>query len=202
MPDLLALERALWEQGLFAVAGVDEAGRGALFGPVVAAAVILDRSKDLSIYRDSKTVPEARREDLFDRLQVDGHAWAVGVVGAVEIDRTNILRATLAAMAEAVEGLTVPPKWVLVDGLQWPELSCRGQTVVHGDARSASIAAASIVAKVYRDRMVRRLAENFPGYGLLRNKGYGTREHIEALRMLGPTPEHRRTFRRVTIGGD
>ncbi len=202
MLDLLALERALWKRGLFTVAGVDEAGRGALFGPVVAASVILNRSKDLSIYRDSKTIPETRRESLFDRLQADGHTWAVGVVGAGEIDRTNILRATLVAMASAVKGLAVTPTWVLVDGLQWPELSCKGQAVVHGDARSASIAAASIVAKVYRDRMVRRLAENFPGYGLLRNKGYGTREHIEALRVLGPTSEHRRTFRRVTIGGD
>lgn len=202
MPDLLALERALWRRGLFSVAGVDEAGRGALFGPVVAAAVILDRTKDLSIYRDSKTVPEARRERLFDRLRDEGHAWSVGVVGPQDIDRTNILRATLEAMATAVGGLAVSPQWALVDGLQWPGLSCRGQTVVHGDARSASIAAASIVAKVYRDRLIRRLAESYPEYGLLRNKGYGTREHIEALRVYGPTPEHRRTFRRVVQGGD
>ncbi len=201
MPDLLALERALRERGLSYVAGVDEAGRGALFGPVVAGAVILDPSRELGLYRDSKTIPEARRERVFDRLTEDGHAWAVGVVHAAEIDRTDILRATLKAMAMAVRGLTAEPDWVLVDGLQWPELSCKGQTVVHGDARSASIAAASIVAKVYRDRMVRRLAESFPGYGLLRNKGYGTREHLEALRTLGPTREHRMTFRRVAGGG-
>ncbi len=201
MPDLLALERALRERGLSSVAGVDEAGRGALFGPVVAGAVILDPTRDLTLYRDSKTVTEARRERLFDRLAEDGHLWAVGVVDAAEIDRTNILRATLKAMTMAVRGLSVTPDWVLVDGLQWPELSCKGQTVVHGDARSASIAAASIVAKVYRDRMVRQLAENFPGYGLLKNKGYGTREHIEALRSLGPTPQHRKTFRRVAGGG-
>ncbi len=201
MPDLLALERALRERGLSSVAGVDEAGRGALFGPVVAGAVVLDQNRDLTLYRDSKTVPEPRRERLFDRLAADGHAWSVGVVHAAEIDRTDILRATLKAMVMAVQSLPVSPDWVLVDGVQWPGLSCKGQTVVHGDARSASIAAASIVAKVYRDRMVRRLAENFPGYGLLRNKGYGTREHLEALRTLGPSPQHRMTFRRVAGGG-
>ena len=180
------------------IAGVDEAGRGALFGPVVAAAVILDPSLGCwDGVRDSKTIPEAERESLFERIAERARAWAVGLAGPDEIDRTDILRATLAAMARAVEGLGVPPSAVLVDGDRAPRVQYPVVAVVHGDRVSLPISAASIVAKVWRDRMVRGLAERYPGYGLDRNKGYGTREHLRALARLGPTPEHRRTFRGV-----
>lgn len=197
MPDLLSLERRLWDKGLRRIAGVDEAGRGALFGPVVAAAVVLDPGRDLSVYRDSKTLSEPRRKDLFERLRADGHAWAVGVVEASEIDGTDILRAALKAMALALDGLATPPEAVLVDGPYHPAINYPVEAVVHGDALSASIAAASIAAKVHRDRLVRALDGEYPGYGLARHKGYGTWEHLEALRRLGPTPLHRRTFRGV-----
>lgn len=180
---------------------MDEVGRGCLFGPVVAAAVILDRSAELSCYRDSKTLAEPRRESLFEKICRDGHRWAVAEVSAREIDATNILAATLKAMRLAVAGLAEPPDYVLVDGSHSPDLLYPHEAVVHGDARSASIAAASIVAKVHRDRLVRELEARFPGYGLARNKGYGTAEHMEALRVMGPTPLHRLSFRGVAPGG-
>ena len=180
------------------VAGVDEAGRGALFGPVVAAAVVLDPALGCwEGVRDSKTVPEAEREALFGRITDRADGWAVGLVGPQEIDGTDILRATLEAMKRAVEGLPGAPSKVLVDGDRPPRLVCPVETVVHGDRLSLPISAASIVAKVWRDRLVRELAGRYPGYGLERNKGYGTREHLDALRRLGPSPEHRRSFRGV-----
>ncbi len=197
MTDQLAFERALWAKGIKLVAGVDEAGRGALYGPVVAGAVILNGEKDVDTYRDSKTLSEVRREALFRKIEEDGHLFSVGVVSAEEIDRTNILKATLKAMALAVANLAVAPEWLLVDGLDFPDISCPGEAVVKGDLRSRSIAAASIVAKVSRDRMVRDLDRRYPGYGLARNKGYGTAEHLGALRRLGSTPFHRRTFKGV-----
>jgi ribonuclease HII len=180
-----------------AVAGVDEAGRGALFGPVVAAAVVLSRQAGSSPYRDSKTLSESRRELLFERLQEEGHRWAVGAVSAREIDETDILKASLKAMALAVSSLADPPDWVLVDGPHRPLLPCGCEAVVGGDARSASIACASIVAKVIRDRLMRAYEEEFPGYGLSQHKGYGTSQHLLALRNLGPTPLHRWTFNGV-----
>lgn len=197
MPDLLVLERGLWARGLERVAGVDEAGRGALFGPVVAAAVILDPLRDLSGYRDSKTLSESARERLFERLRSEGHSFSVAEVSAAEIDGTDILRSTLKAMAMAVRGLPSPPGFVLVDGPILPELPSNIEAVVHGDAISASIAAASIAAKVHRDRLMRALDREYPGYGLAQHKGYGTSGHLEAIRRLGPTPLHRRSFRGV-----
>jgi ribonuclease HII len=179
------------------VAGVDEAGRGALFGPVVAAAVILDRARDLTPYRDSKALSASRRERAFARLVRDGHSWAVAEVSAEEIDAENILRSSLKAMALALSRLPRPPAHVLVDGPCTPEVTYPVEAVVHGDAVSASIAAASIVAKVHRDRLVMALDSEYPGYGLARHKGYGTTAHLEAIRRLGPTPLHRRTFRGV-----
>jgi ribonuclease HII len=180
------------------VAGVDEAGRGALFGPVVAAAVVLDPT--LACWqgvRDSKIIREGEREVLFERITRRAEGWAVGIAEPEEIDRTDILRATLEAMARAVKALEVYPARVLVDGDRPPRLECPVEAVVHGDRVSLPISAASIVAKVWRDRLVRELAVRFPGYGLDRNKGYGTREHLAALRDLGPTQLHRRTFRGV-----
>lgn len=184
------------------VAGVDEAGRGALFGPVVAAAVILPGGcADLGRVRDSKTVPEREREDLFGRITGLATAWSVGVVGPEEIDATDILRATLEAMARAVGGLGVAPARVLVDGDRVPRVEYPVEAVVRGDREVLPIAAASIVAKVWRDRLVREMAGRFPGYGLERNKGYGTRQHLQALGRLGPTPGHRRSFRGAGGGG-
>jgi ribonuclease HII len=176
---------------------VDEAGRGALFGPVVAAAVILDPARDLTPYRDSKALSALQRERAFARLDSDGHSWAVAEVSASEIDGSDILRAALKAMALAVGLLSAPPSHVLVDGPWTPELTYPVEAVVHGDAVSASIAAASIVAKVHRDRLVVALDREYPGYGLARHKGYGTPAHLEALRKLGPSPLHRRSFRGV-----
>ena len=177
---------------------MDEAGRGALFGPVVAAAVVLDPALGCwQGVRDSKIVREGEREELFERIIRRAEGWAVGFAGPDEIDRTDILRATLEAMARAVKALPRYPARVLVDGDRPPRLECPVEAVVHGDRVSLPISAASIVAKVWRDRLVRELAAGFPGYGLDRNKGYGTREHLAALRSLGPTEQHRRTFRGV-----
>jgi ribonuclease HII len=200
LSDLLKLEKALWARGLKRIAGVDEAGRGALFGPVVAGAVILDPSADLSRYRDSKTLSESQRERLFEKIRLESRAWSVGIVEAQEIDDTDILRATMRAMVLAVESLAVPPDHILVDGPHRPELKYEIEAVIGGDGLSASIAAASIVAKVSRDRLVRELDGRYPGYGLARNKGYGTRQHLEALQAAGPTPLHRRTFKGVVLG--
>jgi ribonuclease HII len=197
LTDRLVLERALWSRGVDRVAGVDEAGRGALFGPVVAGAVILDARKNLEDYRDSKTLTAQRREALFRRILGDGHAWSLGVVSPQEIDSTDIRKATLRAMSLAVSALPVAPSRVLVDGNAVPALSCPAEAVIDGDELCATIAAASIVAKVVRDRLIRALEGFFPGYGLGEHKGYGTRAHLEALARLGPTPMHRRSFRGV-----
>lgn len=198
MVDRLVLENALRKKGITVIAGVDEAGRGALFGPVVAGAVILRDGMDLDQYRDSKKLSEKRREKLFEKLSEDGHQCGVGVVSAKEIDRTNILKATLKAMALAVMDLPVSPQWLLVDGLHSPDVSCPSEVVVGGDDKSSSIAAASILAKVTRDRLIRRLDGEYPEYGLMSNKGYGTPRHFEALRQYGPTPLHRLSFKGVS----
>ena len=184
------------------VAGVDEAGRGPLAGPVVAAAVVLDRDRlPAKLARgldDSKKLSAARRADLFSALHDlarAGRAWiGTGVADVVEIDALNILQATMLGMVRAVDGLGVVPDCVLVDGNRAPALPCPVQCVVRGDARSLSIAAASIIAKVTRDTIMTDLAGSFPGYGWERNAGYGTTEHRAALARHGPTPHHRRSF--------
>lgn len=177
------------------VCGVDEAGRGPLAGPVVAAAAILERNRPLPEgLNDSKKLTARRREYLYAWLR-ENAAHAVAVVSAEEIDRHNILRATLRAMTQAVEALNPAPSVALVDGNAAPPLTvCQARTVVKGDSRSLSIAAASILAKVTRDRMMQRLAEDYPHYGFERHMGYGTAEHLEALRRHGPCPAHRRSF--------
>ena len=177
------------------LAGVDEAGRGALAGPVVAAAVICEPCDDLCRVRDSKLVGEGERERLYDRILGRAAAAGIGIVDPEEIDRINILRASLKAMAAAVEALAVTPCLVLVDGPQLPELSVAAEAVTGGDRRSFVIAAASIVAKVTRDRIMRRHEAAYLGYGFGRNKGYGTEEHLAALRERGPTALHRRSFK-------
>ena len=184
------------------VAGIDEAGRGPLAGPVVAAAIIFTTEKlPRKLAReidDSKKLSAAKREELF-ALIGEFAAIGVGEASVAEIDRVNILRATFLAMQRAVEKLTRAPDLALVDGNQIPPLPCRVRTIVRGDALSLSIAAASIVAKVTRDRLMLRMAEQYPGYGWETNVGYGTREHLAALKMLGPTPLHRTTFAPVAM---
>lgn len=175
------------------VAGVDEAGRGPLAGPVVAAAAILNPQCVPAGIRDSKTLAEARRNDIADAL-IEVAAVGVGVASVEEIDRLNILQASLLAMTRAVEALPVAPAACIIDGNIKPKLACPAYTVLKGDAKSLSIAAASIVAKATRDRMMRRLAREFPQYAWDSNKGYGVAAHFAALAAYGVTPHHRRSF--------
>jgi ribonuclease HII len=177
------------------VAGVDEAGRGPLAGPVVAAAVILDPKRRIRGLADSKVLSPAERARLAPLIRSRSLAWAIGWADRDEIDCLNILQATFLAMRRALAGLTQQPDIVLIDGNRVPpELGCRAETIVGGDARSYSIAAASIFAKVTRDRYMVRLAESFPGYSWETNVGYKSPAHLKALNSLGPTPHHRRTF--------
>ncbi|HEU4753561.1 MAG TPA: ribonuclease HII [Armatimonadota bacterium] len=190
-------ERRARAEGWERVAGVDEAGRGPLAGPVVAAAVILPPGRELEGLRDSKCLPLSARERLYDCIVDDALGWAVEAVAPEEIDRVNILRATHLAMARALASLDPPPHGALVDGLPVRDLGCPHHAIVDGDALCCSIAAASILAKVTRDRLMVELDAQYPGYGFARHKGYGTPEHLLALRRLGPSPCHRRSFRPV-----
>ncbi len=177
------------------IAGVDEAGRGPLAGPVAVAAVILDPAQQIDGLGDSKTLAEARREALFPLIQSRARAWAIVLVHADEIDRINILQATLEGMRRAVAGLSEPPDKVLIDGNHIPKgLGIEAQAIIKGDAKVAAIAAASILAKVARDRWMLALDAAHPGYGFARHKGYPTPAHLDALRRLGPCPQHRRSF--------
>jgi len=180
------------------VAGVDEAGRGPLAGPVVAAAVILDPDRIPDGINDSKVLDEETRETLYGRIRATAIV-GVGIADVKRIDRDNILAATLWAMAQAVGQLAVVPKLAAIDGNRAPKLDCPARTIVKGDARCLSIAAASIIAKVTRDRLMVALAAKVPGYGFERHKGYGTAEHHEAIKRLGVTPHHRRSFRAVQL---
>jgi ribonuclease HII len=190
-------ERGLAQGGVRNVAGVDEVGRGCLAGPVVAAAVILDPARPIPGVRDSKTVPPGERTRLARRIAAEAVAMAIGVVDAGEIDRTDILRATLAAMRRAVAGLRVRPDHLLVDALQIPGLDLPQTAIIRGDRDSVSIAAASIVAKFFRDEMMSVFARLYPAYDFELNRGYGTPAHLEALRRHGLTPLHRVTFHGV-----
>ena len=192
-PSLLAYERGFWGRGLL-VAGVDEAGRGPLAGPVVAAAVILPPEVSVDGARDSKELAAGVREEVFGRILETARGVGVGAASVREIDRLNILRATTLAMRRALARLPEPPGQVVVDGLPVRNLGWDHEAVVGGDARIHSIACASIVAKVVRDRLMRRLASRYPGYGWETNMGYGTPKHRAALEGLGPTPHHRLTF--------
>lgn len=176
------------------MAGVDEAGRGPLAGPVVAAAVILDDGKRIRGLADSKQLTALQRDKLFDTIREKALCCAVGVASVREIDEINILHATMLAMKRAVEGLRLKPVKVLVDGNRLPHLDVLSEAIVGGDAKVKSISAASIVAKVTRDRMLAELHEEFPQYGFAAHKGYGTPEHLEALRTHGPCVHHRRHF--------
>jgi len=180
------------------VAGIDEAGRGPWAGPVVAAAVILDPQAIPDGIADSKALDSEMRESLYSRI-VATSIIGVGIADVERIDRDNILNATLWAMSEAVVALAVQPRLALVDGNRMPRLPCEGRTLVKGDARCLSIAAASIVAKVTRDRLMIAQANEWPDYGFDRHKGYGTPEHRSALERFGATPLHRRSFRPVQL---
>lgn len=177
------------------VAGVDEAGRGPLAGPVVAAAVILDPSRPLAGLADSKRLSAAARERLAPQIRAQALAWAVASASVEEIDRLNILQATFLAMRRAIAALGCPAEAALIDGNRIPpELPLPARAIVRGDATHAAIAAASILAKTERDARMRGLAAEYPGYGFERHMGYPTAAHLAALRALGPTPEHRRSF--------
>lgn len=176
------------------IAGFDEAGRGPLVGAVVAAAVILDPRDPIDGLQDSKKLSEARREQLAEQIRRRALAWAVVSVEADEIDRINILQASLAAMQRAGEQLSIKPELALVDGNKCPPMNCPVHAVVKGDARVTAIAAASILAKVDRDRQMRELHLQYPDYGFDRHKGYPTKLHLERLQAHGPCPHHRRSF--------
>ena len=176
------------------VAGVDEAGRGPLAGPVVAAAVILDSTRPISGLADSKKLSEKRREQLCVEICEHALCWSLGRAEADEIDQINILQASLLAMQRAVEGLQLKPQHALVDGNRLPQLECSAEAVIKGDEKVACISAASIIAKVTRDREMVALDAIYPGYGLARHKGYPTRQHLQALQDLGVTQLHRRSF--------
>ena len=202
-PENLSAERWAREKryrraGYRFIAGVDEVGRGALAGPVVAAAVILPEGFDHEELADSKTLSPEKRQALYEIITREALAWAVGEASHEEIDAMGILQASLLAMARAVTRLSLTPELLLVDGrFTLPGWGGPQKAVVDGDALCASIAAASIVAKVHRDRLMESLCPAYPSYGFSRHKGYGTREHLEALRIYGPCPIHRRTFRPV-----
>lgn len=176
------------------IAGVDEAGRGCLAGPVYAAAVILAPDHGIAGLNDSKQLSEKKREKLFVEIQSKSLAWSIARAEPEEIDRINILQASLLAMQRAVETLALAPQEARVDGNQPPKLRCKVTTVIDGDAIHEEIMAASILAKVARDREMLRLDQQYPGYGLAKHKGYGTAVHLRALRELGPTIIHRMSF--------
>lgn len=176
------------------IAGVDEAGRGPLAGPVVAAAVILNDKTPIRGLADSKKLTALRRERLYDEIMAHALCCSIAQASVEEIDELNILQATLLAMRRAVQGLRLKPNKVLVDGNRLPPLDVLAEAVVGGDALVPAISAASILAKVTRDRMLLALHEQHPGYGFDRHKGYGTAEHLRALNTLGPLPEHRKSF--------
>jgi len=186
-------ERRAAARGFRYVAGVDEAGRGCLFGPVHAAAVILDPARPIAGLNDSKRLSAPEREALAPRIRDRALAWAVGVASAAEIDRINILQASRLAMKRAVEALGVRADYLLVDACT-VDVAIEQESIIKGDARSRSIAAASILAKTSRDARLRELDREYPGYGLASHKGYGAPEHLAALARLGPTAEHRKTF--------
>ncbi|MFN7927559.1 MAG: ribonuclease HII [Blastocatellia bacterium] len=193
----LSFEREAESLGARFIAGVDEVGRGALAGPVVAAAVIFDLNRIPAGLNDSKKLSAAQREKLDVEIRATALAYAIARVEAAEIDRINILQATCQAMRAAIRMLAPAPDFLLLDAVQLKDLAIKQKAIIKGDAKSVSIAAASIIAKVARDQWMVEYDREFPGYGFARNVGYGTAVHLEALRAIGPCPLHRRSFRQV-----
>jgi ribonuclease HII len=204
MPSKKSFKPEICQQGAFAwdmpglIAGVDEAGRGPLAGPVVAAAVILDDLNPIAGLNDSKKLTALRREKLFDEIRAKALCCSIAQASVEEIDEINILQATMLAMRRAVEGLRLKPAKVLVDGNRLPVLDVLAEAIVRGDATVPAISAASILAKVTRDRWCATLDQQYPQYGFAGHKGYGTAEHLAALQAHGACPEHRKTFAPVT----
>lgn len=191
---MLGHETALWSKGISPVAGIDEAGRGPLAGPVVAAAVVFEPDVYIEGVNDSKQLTPEEREEFYHLITARATSFGIGIIDHSLIDEINILNATFRAMHTAISKLSVSPAHLLVDGNRFPEVGIPFTAIVEGDARSFSIAAASIIAKVTRDRIMLEYDRLFPGYGFATNKGYGTREHREALLRLGPCEIHRRSF--------
>jgi ribonuclease HII len=195
-------EAQAWRAGVARIAGVDEVGRGPLAGPVVAAAVIFDPARRVKRLADSKVLTADRREELYSLIWERAVAVGVGIVDHLTIDRINILQATILAMREAITGLAIVPDLVITDFVALPGLPCAQRNLVDGDARCATVAAASIVAKVTRDRLMLEADKQFPEYGFARHKGYGTADHLAALDRHGACPIHRRTFSGVWRQGE
>lgn len=191
------LEIAARNGGALRIAGLDEVGRGPMFGPVVAAAVVLPKKCCLQGLTDSKQLTEKRRNEFDALIRAEAEAWAISAVDVETIDRINIRNASLLAMKLAVEQIAPAPDYLLIDGLDSIDWPCPQQAVVKGDSTSYSIAAASVLAKVHRDRLMVELDAAYPGYGLARHKGYCSREHMDALTRLGPTPQHRKSYQPV-----
>ena len=197
MDDLYQYDESLRKKGYLRIAGIDEAGRGPLAGPVVAAAVVFSKSIKIEGLRDSKKVREKEREILYPEVLRFSEDVGVGIVGHEEIDRLNILRATRLAMQYAVEDLSKPPDILVIDALSLPSIPIRQLSIIKGESISASIAAASIVAKFVRDKIMMEYHRQYPQYNFEKHKGYSTREHLDMIRLYGPCPIHRKSFQRV-----
>ena len=198
--DIWAIERRYYEQGIQMICGVDEAGRGPLAGPVCAAAVILPRDADIPGLNDSKKLSDKKRRELFPLIKEKAMAYGIAFADEKEIDEINILQATYLAMQRAIDQLSIKPEFALIDGNRAKDFGIPLETVVHGDSLSASIAAASVLAKVSRDDYMLEMAEKYPGYGFDIHKGYGTKAHYEALRAHGASAIHRKTFLKKFYG--
>ncbi len=202
MSIMYTFENDLYAKGYTAVCGTDEAGAGPLAGPVYAAAVILDRDSVIEGLNDSKKLSEKKREKLFDEIIAKARAYAIVSIPESVIDDINILNARMLAMRQAVSELDLMPDFLLVDGNRDPKADVESLCVIGGDGKSASIAAASILAKVSRDRFMLKMAEEYPQYKFEKHKGYGTKVHIEAIRQFGPCPIHRKSFLKNICGGE
>lgn len=200
MTDWYHYENAAREAGFRAVCGIDEAGRGPLAGPVFAAAVILPENCSIEGINDSKKLTPKKREELFDEIEAGAVAYGIGFATEEEVDQINILQATFLAMKRACDALKIRPDLALVDGNRMPALGVETRTIIKGDALSASIAAASILAKVSRDRLLCKIDKIYPQYGFAKHKGYGTSLHVEMLKKYGPCPVHRKTFLKKVLG--
>ena len=187
-------EKDLYSKGYKLIAGIDEVGRGPLAGPVVAAAVILPKDSYYQYLNDSKKVTEKRRNKLYDEITAEAVSYGIGLVSPDIIDDINILQATYVAMKKAIDALSIRPQMILVDAVHIPDIGIPQVGIVKGDAKSISIAAASIVAKVYRDRLMTEYDALYPEYKFAKNKGYGTKEHMQALHEIGMSPIHRKSF--------
>jgi ribonuclease HII len=195
--DIYQYDESLREKGFLTLAGIDEAGRGTLAGPVVAAAVVLNEGIRIARLRDSKKVPEKEREILFYKIQSSSTDIGIGIVGPEEIDRLNILRATRLSMQLAVEDLSNPPDILIIDAVSLPTIPIKQLSPVRGESVSASVAAASIIAKFVRDKIMLDYHRQYPDYNFKKHKGYSTREHLDMLQVYGPCPIHRKTFHGV-----